>query len=219
MASPQPGETVDPIRVVAWNPPRIELDIRATITKLGAVWSALGEGVALLVAWLIPLAAVVGFEACRRVLFESGAGCYSWKDYTAWTVGFLVWICFGVFAIGLFVAGYEVARETARDVRRDLKHRGARRISIDRERIAIETTTRREIPGRDVDGVVLRTHEVRRDRWSELELVLADDDVLLAATQALDETAQANLQALAIGIARVLDVPYPIEDRDQPTAA
>jgi hypothetical protein len=211
------GETIIGLHVAAWDPARVELTSPRTITTSRAVWDAL-RGTGATIGMLV-LAAflIVSFEGCRQFIGEGldESGFYGIEDYLAFAV-----VVSGM--IGLFVAAVAtpfsaigIAIEVRRKLRSDLRYRASRRITFDGELVVLETTTRRrEVRLRDIEGVVLRRHQwltSEVNTWSELELMLVGDDELVLVTPPGPKLEQKELERVAIGLARVLDVPWRVE--------
>jgi hypothetical protein len=202
--------TIAGIEIRRWQRNDVAFAAPRTITATGAVIDALrNAGTA---AGMLGVVAVlaVSFEGCRRLIVDpSAGGFYSWKDYLAYGIAWVVLALLGLIVIGLVIATATFVRDAGRALRRSHDQRQARDITLDAETLTIVTdTVRRTIPRREITGVTLRAHAASR-HWCELHAMRADEDILLAVTALMPDTSQhPRVTQIAVGLARELDVPF-----------
>lgn len=213
------GETIASVEVRAWAPDRIALATPRRLTRMQQAWHAVvGAG---FVVGALAFAALfgAGFEGCRRwttdVLDEPGSAFVEWKDYLAFGVVVAMLVALLLVALGGVITAVDLARATVRGIRNDERYLTAREITYDRTELVIAWGgARLALPATDLRSVVLRAHPstiVKTQVWSELLVETADDEVLVLVAPPAEPRAHQELERLAIGLARVLDVPWQIE--------
>lgn len=213
------GETIAGVEVRAWEPGRIALATPRRLTRMQQAWHAV-VGAGFVVGALVFAALFgAGFEGCRSwttdVLDEPGSAFVEWKDYLAFGLVVLVLVALFVVALGGVITAIDFARATVRGIRNDERYLTAREITYDGAELAIAWRgARLALPVTDLRAVVLRSHPsttAKGQVWSELLVETADDDVLVLVAPPAEPRAHQDLERLAIGLARMLDVSWQIE--------